>query len=89
MKEFKPKSWAAEAQDLATEYNEWDAKENGPEALQTKPEELSLSQVRRGVLDVNTGEYGKGVGMSKQMHIIRFTPSERFQSEYERIFGHV
>ena len=85
MDEFKPKSWGADPIDLAKEYTAWDNQETTIEDVPDKPEGFSMSLVRRGVIDPNTG---LETGNSKQRHISRFTPSERFQNNYTQIFGH-
>lgn len=85
MGEFKPSTWAQPVQDIVKEYEAYDAAETAPEAIPDKPEAISKSMIRRGVLDPRTGAYG---GNSKQKHILAFTPSPRFMSNYERTFGH-
>ena len=82
--EFKPKSWAADPQDLAKEYNAWEAEKTALPEAPTKPEALSLSMVRRGVIDPNTG---LPTGNSKQRHISAWTPSKKFQEGWDRVFG--
>ena len=83
--EFKPRSWGAAPQDLAKEYNTWEEAQTAPEDVPDKPEGLSLSLVRRGLIDPLTG---LRTGNSKQEHISAWTPSTRFQQNYERVFGH-
>ena len=85
MGDFKPSTWAQPAEDIAKEYVQHEAAETAVEAPPDKPEALSQSMVRRGVLDPLTGAYG---GNSKQQHILSFTPSEQFRENHERIFGH-
>jgi len=85
MNEFKPKSWAAHPQDLAKEYTAWEDEKTRLPDVPTKPEALSLSMVRRGVIDPNTG---LSTGNSKQRHISGWTPSKQFQNNYELAFGH-
>jgi hypothetical protein len=83
MNEFKPSSWAQHPKDLEKEYNAWDKAQTALPETPTEPEALSLSLVRRGVLDPNTG---LPTGNSKQRHISAWTPSQTFQKNYDRIF---
>jgi len=85
MSGFKPSSWQQDPRDLAKEYDAWERAETAPPEVQTKPEEVSLRMVRKGVIDPNTGLL---TGNPKQSHISRFTPSQRFQDNYERTFKH-
>ena len=85
MADFKPSTWAQPVQDIVKEYETHDAAESAIEAPPDKPEAISKSMIRRGVLDPNTGAYG---GNSKQKHILSFTPTRTFMSNYERTFGH-
>lgn len=82
--EFKPKSWAAPVSELVKEYNEFDAVDAKQEVL-TEPEEFSKAMVRKGLLDPNTGEYGKN---SKAAKCASFVPSAQYMNNHERIFGH-
>lgn len=86
--EFKPSTWAQPAQDIAKEYNDWDKAQHAPEAIPDKPEGLSTSLVRRGIIDPNTG---LSTGNSKQGKITMNNVmgfSEQGKRNYERIFGH-
>ena len=85
MSDFKPSTWSQPVQDIVKEYEAYDKAENAVEATPDKPEAISTSMVRRGVLDPLTGAYG---GSSKQRHISNFVPSEHFRNEHARIFGH-
>jgi hypothetical protein len=82
---FKPRSWGSHPIDLAKEYTAWEEAQTAPEAVPDKPEALSTSLVRRGLIDPLTG---LRTGNSKQEHISRWTPSERFQHNYKEVFGH-
>lgn len=83
--EFRPKSWAAHPIDLAKEYNAWEADQTAQESPPDKPEALSTSLVRRGLIDPLTG---LRTGNSKQAYISRWAPSEQFKKNYEAVFGH-
>lgn len=83
--EFKPRSWGADPIDLEKEYNAWEAEQTAPDPVPDKPEALSTSLVRRGLIDPNTG---LRTGNSKQEFISAWVPTERFQSNYEQTFGH-
>ena len=88
MSEFKPSSWSQPVQDLVKEYDSWDKEQTAAPEIQTQPEEVSRSMVRRGVLDPMTG---KLTGNSKQSRILRTNCSgfsEKGKQNYERIFGH-
>lgn len=82
---FKPSSWAQPVQDLEKEYNAWEEAQTAQEATPEKPEALSTSLVRRGLIDPNTG---LRTGNKKQEFISRWTPSKTFQRNYEQAFGH-
>ena len=88
MPEFKPSSWSQPVQDIVKEYERFDAEETAAPEIQTAPEAVSQSMVRRGMLDPNTGLL---TGNSKQSRILKsnckgFSP--RGKANYERIFGH-
>lgn len=83
--EFRPRSWAAHPKDLAKEYTAWEEAQTAPDPIPDKPEGLSLSLVRRGLIDPLTG---LRTGNKKQEFISSWVPSERFQRNYEGIFGH-
>jgi hypothetical protein len=82
---FRPKSWGAHPKDLAKEYTAWEDAQTAQEATPDKPDSLSISLVKRGLIDPLTG---LRTGNSKQEHISRWTPSEQFKTNYERAFGH-
>ena len=87
MSEFKPRSWSAPVQDLVKEYNDFDAQETAIET-QDKPDSISTSLVRRGLMDPNTGCMTNN---SKQGTILRYNVSGYSPSgkeNYRRIFGH-
>lgn len=87
MNEFKP-NMQQHPLDIAKDYEKWENEQTAAEPIQDKPEEVSLSMVRRGVMDPRTGLL---TGNSKQSHILKrniagFTPAGK--DNYERIFGH-
>lgn len=87
MQEFKPSTWAQPVQDIVKEYEAFDEAESHVE-VQTAPEAISKSMVRRGVLDPMTG---KPTGNSKANKITRdnangFSPMGKMN--YEATFGH-
>jgi hypothetical protein len=85
MEEFKPRSWGADPIDLEKEYNAWEDAQTAQESPPDKPEGLSTSLVRRGLIDPNTG---LRTGNKKQEFISSWTPSETFQQNYQAVFGH-
>ena len=87
MNEFKPRSWAVPVQDLVKEYNAYE-KANDYEEIQTAPEEISKSMVRRGIMNPMTGHL---TGNSKASKVTRDNCSgfsTRGKRNYEQIFGH-
>ena len=87
MSEFKPSTWQQPAVDIATEYEAYD-KADTAEEVQTAPEEISKSMVRRGVMNPCTGGL---LGNSKAMKVSRDNVrgySTRGKENYEMIFGH-
>ena len=87
MQEFKPSTWAQPVQDIVKEYEQHEAAEDYVE-VQTKPEAISRSMVRRGLLDPNTGAV---IHNSKANKITRDNVSgysARGQKNYMQIFGH-
>jgi len=85
---FKPSSWSQDARDLAKEYDSWDKEQTAAPEIQTEPEEISKSMVRRGTMDARTGAM---TGSMKQSKILRdnakgFSPQGKLN--YERTFGH-
>ena len=85
MNTFKPSTWQQEPQDLAKEFNAFEAAETAPEEVQTKPEEFSKRLIRKGVLD---GATGLATGHSKQRHLTSWQPSDYYKYSYENTFGH-
>jgi hypothetical protein len=83
--EFRPRSWAAHPIDLAKEYTAWEDSQTAQETLPDKPEALSTSLVKRGIIDPLTG---LRTGNSKQEHISRWVPTDTFKHNYEAVFGH-
>ena len=84
---FKPSTWAQPVQDIVKEYNAYDKAETSSE-IQTEPEAISKSMVRRGVLDPATGAL---TGNSKAHKVTTDNAqgfSARGKMNYERIFGH-
>lgn len=87
MNEFKPSTWAQPAQDIAKEYIAYDDADRHIE-VQTQPEEISKSMVRRGLMNPETGgfiENSKSRKVSKD-NVKGF--STRGKQNYEMIFGH-
>lgn len=85
--EFKPSTWQQPVQDIVKEYDQFE-KDQYSEEIQTAPEEVSKSMVRRGMLDPMTGML---TGNSKQSKILGMNVagfSSRGKENYERIFGH-
>ena len=87
MADFKPSTWAQPVQDIAKEYDAYDKAETHVE-VQTKPEAISKSMVRRGIMNPLTGLL---IGNSKGSKITRdnaegFSPQGKLN--YERTFGH-
>ena len=85
--EFKPSSWNQPVQDIVKEYEAYDRAETHVE-VQTAPEGISKSMVRRGVLDPRTG---MPTGNSKQSKIRTDNTrgfSSRGKMNYEATFGH-
>lgn len=87
MQRFKPSTWQQPVQDIVKEYNDYERSQTSSIDVPDKPEGLSLSMLRRGVLDRNTGAYG-GNSCSKQMCILKFVPTEVYKDNYIRTFGH-
>ena len=84
---FKPSTWAQPATDIAKEYEQYDKAETEVE-VQTAPEAISQSMVRRGVLDPNTGGMLHGTKSNKITEDNARGFSTRGKMNYERIFGH-
>jgi len=84
--EFKPSTWAQPAQDIAKEYNEYDKADMHLE-VQTAPEEISKSMIRRGLLDPRTGAFLDNSKASKVSGDNVRGFSSRGKDNYERIFG--
>ena len=87
MSDFKPSTWAQPVQDIVKEYEAHDASETSIE-VQDKPEAISESMIRRGLLDPCTGAL---INNSKSNKITRdnargFSP--RGKMNYEETFGH-
>lgn len=87
MAEFKPRTWAQPVQDIVKEYEQYEKDEQHVE-VQTEPEAISKSMVRRGIMDPDTGAL---TGNSKSHKITRDNAngySAQGKLNYERIFGH-
>ncbi len=88
MATFEPSSWSQPVQDITKEYEAWDNEQTAAPEVQTAPEEVSKSMVRRGTLDPRTGML---TGNNKQSRILASNCqgySEEGKQNYERIFGH-
>ncbi len=87
MADFKPSTWAQPVQDIVKEYEAHDAAETYTE-VQDRPEAISRSMVRRGLLDPMTGAEIKNPKSAKITRDNAKGFSPRGKMNYERIFGH-
>ena len=88
MSEFKPSTWQQPVQDIVKEYEAKEAADTHVE-VQTQPEEISKSMVRRGLLDPNTGRPIENSKASKITSDNTRGFSVQGKKNYEATFGHV
>ena len=84
---FKPSTWAQPVQDIVKEYEAHDEAETHVE-VQTAPEAISKSMVRRGIMCPRTGGLLGNSKGSKITHDNAKGFSPQGKRNYERIFGH-